>query len=197
MQYVDYVESLFSAPHPSVIGYDLESKPIFKNIEYDVGLLKDYMKGIKTFEKYFHTLNKHIPILARLSNDTENIKKTIFYMLNIGKHSFIKNIHEIINDNREPDKNYDYTFKNSDIKYYIEMVVKFKSNGLCLNLTKQNNIDDINYLVEYLNWKCISDIDLSMDVDLIIIDDITDYEKNKYILENKSKLNNVIIINNI
>lgn len=202
MQYIDYVESLFSAPHPSVIGYDLDSNPVFKNIEYDVRLLKDYMEGIKTFEKYFNTLNKHIPILSETTNDLELelIKKTIFYMLNIGKHSFIKDIHNLINDNREPDKNYDFNFINPNIKYHLQTVIKFKSNGLCLNLAKQNMVDDINYLVEYLNWVCIDNIDLLnidllKDVDLVILDNIDDFNKIEYILEKFNKLDKVIIIN--
>lgn len=202
MQYIDYIESLFSAPHPSVIGYDLDSKPIFKNIEYDVGLLKDYMEGIKTFEKYFNTLNKHITILSETINDLELelIKKTIFYMLNIGKHSFIKDIHNLINDNKEPEKNYDYIFINEDIKYYMEIVAKFKSNGLCLNLSKEHNIVDIKYLIEYYNWEYITNIDLLnidllKNVDLIILDNIKDFNDIKYTLEKFNKLDKVIIIN--
>lgn len=199
MQYIDYVESLFSAPHPSVIGFDLDSNPIFSNIEYDIGLLKDYMESIKIFEKYYNTLNKHIPILSESTLDTENIKKTIFYMLNIGKHSFIKDIHNLINDNRKPNKNYDHILINPDIKYYIEIVFKFKSNGLCVNLTNSNVID-IDYLVKYLNWKCIDAIDLLSiellnDVDLIIINNVNDYDKIKFVLDKYKKINNIIIIN--
>ena len=198
MQYVDYVESLFSAPHPSVIGYDTNSKPIFSNIEYDIELLKDYMEGIKTFEKYYNTLNKHINIIANTNFDEIKIKKIIFYMLNIGKHSFIKNIHNFINDNKEPDKNYNYEFTNLDIKNYIETNGKFKSNGICVNLTN-NVITDINYLVKYLNWECLNTIDLLNirllnQVDLIIVNNNIDYNKINSILKQYNMIKTIINI---
>lgn len=201
MQYVNYVESLFSAPHASVIGYDLNNSPIFKNIEYDVGLLRDYMNGIRIFEKYFNTLNKHIPILSKTSNDLELIKKNIFYMLNIGKHSFIKDIHNLINDNCESDINYDYNFTNKDIKYHIETLLKFKSNGICFNFAKDNIIDDVNYLVKYLNWSYVTNVDLLeniyllKNIDLVILDNIDELNRIKHVLDKFNKLDKVILIN--
>jgi predicted HAD superfamily hydrolase len=204
MQYIDYVESLYPAPHPSVVGYDSNNYPIFKNIEYDVGLLKDYMIGIETFQKYYNKLNAHMEILSQSSQDLELIRKNIFYMLNIGNHSFIKNIHLYINDNKEPEKNYDYTFTNPSIKYYIENICKFKSNGICLNLTldyqDNNTTKDINYLVEYLNWKTFNNIDfnsnLIIDIDLVILDNVVNLEQIDMILNKLEKKKVIIIINN-
>jgi len=151
MQYVDYVESLFPAPHGSALGYDDNNKLMFKDIEYDPLLLKDYMIGFETFKNYYNKLNNYINILDYSNYDLDKLKLTMFYTLNIGSHSFIKNIHNYINDNKIPDKNYNYYFKDLNIKNLIEDFVKFDCNCVFVNLTDYKN--DTDYLINYLNWK--------------------------------------------
>ena len=182
MQYIDYVESLFPAPHQSVLGYDENNNILFKDLEYELWLLKDFMIGIETFKKYYNDLNNNINILEQSKYELESLRIIIFYMLNIGKHSFIKEIHNYINDNKLPEKNYNYVFTNIEIKYYIENISKFECNNTYLSFTNKNYYD-LNYLTKYLNWKGfeyknINNFDLIhlnifKSIDLIIIE----YEK--------------------
>lgn len=155
MQYIYCVESLFPAPHGSALGYSHNDEIIFKYIEYDVSLLKDYMIGMKTFEKYFNTLNKYVNILEHTEYDYNLLRTNMFYIMNIGAHSFVKNINNYIDDHIVPDKDYNYYFEDSNIKILIQNYIKYSCNLSFINLTNIQ-LKDLEYLKEYLNWsECV------------------------------------------
>lgn len=168
MQYINYVESLFPAPHGSALGYDENGEIIFKEIEYDVLLLKDYMIGMKTFEKYYNTLNKYVNIIQHTQYNYDLLRKNMFYIMNIGAHSFIKNISYYIDDHRVPEKNYDYYFENLNIRILIQNYVKYECNQIFINFANYKS-KDIEYLKNYLNWSECDDFKRIKKIKLAII----------------------------
>lgn len=154
-----YIEDVFSAPHGSAYKYDeMTHEIVLLDPEYDIQQLKPYFFGVELFKKYFNVMSKYYNLII----DPEKLQ---FAIMNFHDHvdkTLIGNISSYVNHVNT--HNYDNLKKplsfhsqiNQD-KYYIENVVKYKPNGIFLDIGAYDGVIGSNTLTleKYLNWSGI------------------------------------------
>uniref|UniRef100_A0A6C0BA37 Methyltransferase FkbM domain-containing protein n=1 Tax=viral metagenome TaxID=1070528 RepID=A0A6C0BA37_9ZZZZ len=148
-KYSEIIEKIFSAPHGSINHNGILLQP-----EYDITIFKPYMITINLFKNYYNTYTKYDTIHHNCFNVSEIIN-TILTM----PCEKLLNINNIVihNSNHDNDKqSYPITYFSQieQDKYYIENIIKFKCNGVFLDIGAYDGITGSNtyFLEKYLNW---------------------------------------------
>ena len=147
-----YIEDVFSAPHGSM---DANHSPL--EPEYNIELLNPYMKAFDIFSNYYGVYSKYVNIIENVC--TQNIDR----WFNIALTQVPTNINHMsnyISHVNNHDKDYTkyplvYYSQIGQDKYYIEEIIKFKCNGLFLDIGAYDGITGSNtyFLEKNLNWK--------------------------------------------
>jgi FkbM family methyltransferase len=154
----EVIEDLFIAPHGSAYSFNLKTNQIhLLEPEHNIKLFKPYFKGIQLFKQYWNTMKKYFKIDINYINlDTviDNFHNNINYQIEIKNK--IKTIITHVNTHT------DSYIKNSlqfysqieQDKYYIENIIKYKPNGVFLEIGGYDGITGSNtyFLEKNLNW---------------------------------------------
>lgn len=153
------VEQLFSAPHGSAFKYKNGQIELL-DPEYDINNLKEYIEGIHQFSNYYKKLNSYIDICHNYNfdkiNQLKNFILTGSISINFNEiNRFIPHLKEHI-DNKNGNMLKFYSQIEQD-KYYIQQIIKYKSNGIFFEAGGYDGITGSNtyFLEKYLNWSGI------------------------------------------
>jgi hypothetical protein len=148
------VETIFSAPHGSVID-----ERTLLNPEYNINELKSYIDGVSYFNKYSNIYTKYINLHKYLSDDM--LRDAIYNIVSIGNTGEYNYIHNVLgiplnchsyNDRAFPIQ---YFSQIGQDKYYVEQVIKFRPYGTFIELGGFDGITGSNtyFLEKNLGWK--------------------------------------------
>ena len=147
-----YIEDVFSAPHGSMNANYSPMEP-----EYNIELLKPYMKAFDIFSNYYSLYSKYVDILKSVC------EQNIGAWFNTASTQYPTNINQIsnyIDHVNTHDKDYTkyplvYYSQIGQDKYYIEEIIQFKCNGVFLDIGAYDGITGSNtyFLEKNLNWK--------------------------------------------
>jgi len=151
--YTKLLETIFSAPHGSV-----DENGVIMNPEYDILLLKPYMITINIFKSYYNTYAKYINVIENINYNY--VKDTIINIIN-KPCEHLNKIKEIIHHCQNHVKHDEeichpipYFSQIGQDQYYIENIIKFKCNGVFVDIGAYDGITCSNTysLEKYLNW---------------------------------------------
>jgi FkbM family methyltransferase len=155
-EYAEKLETVFSAPHGSV-----DENGIILDPEYDTSRLKPYMATIEIFSSYCKTYMNYDNILEHISCASVYVAEIIKQITHkpCSHLSKLKEIIEHCPDHRDRHKQLSYPVQYySQIeqdKFYIENIIKFRCNGIFLDIGGYDGVTGSNtfYLEKLLNWK--------------------------------------------
>ena len=157
----EIIESLFMAPHGSVYSYDNNMGKInLLEPEHDIKLFNPYFKGIQLFKKYWNTMKKYFTFdinYENLDNTINDFHDNIEYQITLKNE--IKSLINHVNIHSQsyikiPTKFYSQIEQD---KYFIENIIKYKPNGLFLEIGGYDGITGSNtyFLEKNLGWNGI------------------------------------------
>lgn len=157
----EIIESLFMAPHGSVYSYDNNMGKInLLEPEHDIKLFNPYFKGIQLFKKYWNTMKKYFTFdinYENLDNTINHFHDNIEYQITLKNK--IKSLINHVNIHSQsytkiPTKFYSQIEQD---KYFIENIIKYKPNGLFLEIGGYDGITGSNtyFLEKNLGWNGI------------------------------------------
>jgi FkbM family methyltransferase len=152
------IEDFLGAPHGSIDHIGGKMDP-----EYDITLFKEYMIVVDVFKKYFNVFKKN-NIDIEIPSFTPDIYILLVDQL-LSNIKYIKNINEF-NKKIKHLHSHEHDYTRFPIKYYsqigqdqyfIENIIKYKCNGVFLDIGGYDGITGSNtYALEkYFNWKGI------------------------------------------
>lgn len=157
----EIIESLFMAPHGSVYTYDNNMGKInLLEPEHDIKLFNPYFKGLQLFKKYWNTMKKYCNFdinYENLDNTINHFHDNIEYQITLKNEikSLINhvNIHSL-SYTKIPTKFYSQIEQD---KYFIENIIKYRPNGLFLEIGGYDGITGSNtyFLEKNLGWNGI------------------------------------------
>lgn len=155
------IEDLFIAPHGSAHSYNINTKQVkLLEPEHDIKLFQPYFIGIDLFKRYWNIMKKYYQFNIN-TNNLNNVISTFFN--NINDQNIIKrDIESLINHVNIHSEHYNkfplkfYSQIEQD-KYYVENIIKYKQNGVFLEIGGYDGITGSNtyFLEKNLNWKGI------------------------------------------
>lgn len=150
-----YIEDIFSAPHGSARNV-IKNKVILNPLEYNIEILKPYMKGIEMFKEYFNTLTEF------LSEDIDfDLYEKLLFKMNVDTMliSSVASVIKHVNFHNNPHDKFPLIFYSQidQDKYYIENVNFYKINGTFLEIGGYDGVTGSNtyFLEKNLNWNGI------------------------------------------
>jgi FkbM family methyltransferase len=152
------IEDLFLSPHGSVYSYNKYSKNInLLEPEHDIKLFQPYFKGIQLFKQYWNIMKKYFTFdinYDNLDNVINNFHNDIEYQISLKNK--MNTIIKHVNTHTDQYNKYPLQFYSQieQDKYYIENIIKYKSNGIFLEIGGYDGITGSNtyFLEKYLNW---------------------------------------------
>ena len=155
------IERLYIAPHGSVISYNNRANKIeLLEPEHDIRLFDPYLKGIEIFKKYWNIMKKYFSFEINYNNLDKILKD--FHKDNEYQICIKKEINSIINHVNLHSNQYikfplQFYSQIEQDKYYIENIIKYKQNGVFLELGGYDGITGSNtyFLEKNLNWNGI------------------------------------------
>lgn len=153
-----YIEDLFLAPHGSASHYE-GNEILLKDPEHDLLLYSSYFEGFKLFKTYYSTITKYFPININYNNLGSIIKNFHKNTENLSglKLNLVNTVVPHVENHTDkysgiPLKYYSQIGQD---KYYIENIIKFKQDGIFLEIGGYDGITGSNtyFLERYLNWK--------------------------------------------
>lgn len=151
----EIIEDLFIAPHGSAHSYNNTINLL--EPEHDIKLFKPYFKGVQLFKQYWNIMKKYFTFDIEYNNldiAIKNLHNNIEYQINLKKKikSIIKHVN-VHTDSYNKKKLQFYSQIGQD-KYYIENIIKYKSNGFFLEIGGYDGITGSNtyFLEKYLGW---------------------------------------------
>jgi len=150
----ELLEDVFSAPHPSLLDFTYNNY-VLKKMEYDIKLLKEYMKLLELWKNEINKINKLEVNLCNLNDLSKYIK--LFAIDKTLYEKYYKNLKEYINHlfihTNEDYQEYPLIY-DEKLKDFIINEIKFSCNG---KMTLYNSNIDTTFLKESLNWTIIYD----------------------------------------
>ena len=155
------IEDLFIAPHGSVRSYNKITRQIdLLEPEHDIKLFQPYFKGIQLFKQYWNTMQKYFTFeinYNKLDYVINNFHNNIEYQITLKNkmNSIIKHVNTHTDSyNKNPLQFYSQIEQD---KYYIENIIKYKQNGVFLEIGGYDGVTGSNtyFLEKYLGWNGI------------------------------------------
>jgi len=151
------IEDLLLAPHGSASNYDKNGTIHLLDPEHNVQLFRSYFEGAKLFKKYWSLLNKYINFDINY-NELENVTKIFFNDINY-QIKLVNIVKSLINHVDNHTENYQgkqlkfYSQIEQD-KYFIENIIKYKQNGVFIEIGGYDGITGSNtyFLEKNLYW---------------------------------------------
>jgi len=147
-----YIEDMFFAPHGSIDALGNVADP-----EYDIGYSKPYMESMMLFSTYYNTYSKYVDVPKNIRVDNiPRCTKDILLDEPVDIHLLGTYIAHVDNHNVQYKHfNAVYYSQIGQDKFYIENIIKFKCNGVFLDIGAYDGIEGSNtyFLEKNLNWK--------------------------------------------
>ena len=155
------IEDLFIAPHGSARSYDKHTNTIeLLEPEYDIKIFQPYFKGIQLFKHYWNIMKNYFTLNIDYNSIDDVINKfhnNIEFQIDI--ENKIKSVIQHVNTHTGPYNKYPIKFYSQieQDKYYIENIIKYKPNGVFLEIGGYDGITGSNtyFLEKYLGWNGI------------------------------------------
>ena len=155
------IEDLFIAPHGSVRSYNKSTRQIdLLEPEHDIKLFQPYFKGIQLFKQHWNTMQKYFTFEINYNNldyVINNFHNNIEYQITLKNkiNSIIKHVNTHT-DSYDKNPLQFYSQIEQD-KYYIENIIKYKQNGVFLEIGGYDGVTGSNtyFLEKYLGWNGI------------------------------------------
>ena len=147
------IEDLFIAPHGSVRSYNKSTRQIdLLEPEHDIKLFQPYFKGIQLFKQHWNTMQKYFTFeinYNKLDYVINNFHNNIEYQITLKNkiNSIIKHVNTHT-DSYDKNPLQFYSQIEQD-KYYIENIIKYKQNGVFLEIGGYDGVTGSNtYFLE-------------------------------------------------
>lgn len=155
------IEDLFIAPHGSVHSYNNNTCEIkLLEPEHDITLFQPYFKGIQLFKQYWNIMKKYYTFDIDYNNldyVINNFHNNIEHQITLKNN--MRTIIKHVNTHTEPYNKIPLQFYSQieQDKYYIENVIKYKQNGVFLEIGGYDGVTGSNtyFLEKYLGWSGI------------------------------------------
>lgn len=155
------IEDLFIAPHGSVRSYNKSTRQIdLLEPEHDIKLFQPYFKGIQLFKQHWNTMQKYFTFeinYNKLDYVINNFHNNIEYQITLKNkiNSIIKHVNTHT-DSYDKNPLQFYSQIEQD-KYYIENIIKYKQNGVFLEIGGYDGVTGSNtyFLEKHLGWNGI------------------------------------------
>ena len=155
------IEDLFIAPHGSVRSYNKSTRQIdLLEPEHDIKLFQPYFKGIQLFKQHWNTMQKYFTFEINYNNldyVINNFHNNIEYQITLKNkiNSIIKHVNTHT-DSYDKSPLQFYSQIEQD-KYYIENIIKYKQNGVFLEIGGYDGVTGSNtyFLEKHLGWNGI------------------------------------------
>ena len=155
------IEDLFIAPHGSVRSYNKSTRQIdLLEPEHDIKLFQPYFKGIQLFKQHWNTMQKYFTFEINYNNldyVINNFHNNIEYQITLKNkiNSIIKHVNTHT-DSYDKNPLQFYSQIEQD-KYYIENIIKYKQNGVFLEIGGYDGVTGSNtyFLEKHLGWNGI------------------------------------------
>lgn len=157
----EIIEDLFIAPHGSATSFNIKTKQVnLLEPEHNVHLFQPYFKGIQLFKQYWNTMKKYFTFDINYNNldiVIDNFHNDIKYQIELKNK--IKTMINHVNIHTDSYIKYPLQFYSQieQDKYYIENIIKYKPNGIFLEIGGYDGITGSNtyFLEKNLNWNGI------------------------------------------
>jgi len=155
------IEDLFIAPHGSARLYNKSTRQIdLLEPEHDIKLFQPYFKGIHLFKQYWNTMRKYFTFdmnYNSLDDVINNFHNDIEYQITLKNK--INSIIKHVNTHTDSYNKYPLQFYSQieQDKYYIENIIKYKQNGVFLEIGGYDGVTGSNtyFLEKHLGWNGI------------------------------------------
>ena len=153
----EVIETLIVAPHGSAEKYQQDNICLLP-LENDIHSFNSYFIGMKLFKKYWNNVSNYTDLSKIESHNLNNVINTFFndidYQISINK--LIKSNFTHVNNHENKYKIYDLPFYSQiqQDKYYIENIIKYRQNGIFVEIGGYDGITGSNtyFLEKNLNW---------------------------------------------